>query len=720
MRDRPVREAIPTMADGLDEVLFELRVTGVSAPWRVARVRAVERLSELFECEVEAAPGAAIDDLRALLGQPAVVEFSRGGSAPQTHRFAGLVARVTDRGWLHGDRVLALTVVPSLWVLGQRSDARVFQNLTTREVVAEVLRDAQLYQQVGAFECRFDESADGPRECCTQYNETDLDFVRRLLEEDGLAFRFDTVSGDDRLVVFDAARADALPARCEDSPAPVMGQGGVTADRETLRRCVDVREVTPDTVTLRDYDFTRPDLALHHRAQSGAGAASVYAFPAGARLEGYDPGAMQYASDDLRRIARTRLEGVQSAAARTVAESNLVGLAPGEVLHFQREDAGASEAVLVTAVEHRGQSNEVLLPGDGRDPFDRYSNTLDAVPAGTAWRPPRVTSKPRALAPQIAVVVGEGTSSPVESDEYGRVLVRFRWDQGPDRARAYRSGSTRSSCWLRVSQPWAGEGWGVMFTPRVGMEVLVQFVDADPDRPVITGCLYNGTHRPPVAPRERSRSVIRTQSTGTSGGYNELLFEDLEGEERVAIRAQRDLAVESLRDRAAKVGRHDSAQVAGDATLAIEGRQRVSVKGDRTTELQGRDTLTVDGDVTVTVHGAAASHVAGEHQVSADEGFVARSGGNAKATLAPDGATLKAAEVTVQATRSLTLKCAGSAIELSAQGVKITASDGSSITVGGGAVKAASPAGTQLELGPGATLQSASVVALKGALITLN
>jgi type VI secretion system secreted protein VgrG len=318
--------------------------------------------------------------------------------------------------------------------------------------------------------------------------------------------------------------------------------------------------------------------------------------------------------------------------------------------------------------------------------------------------------------------VADGGGTPVvETDEYGRVLVRFLWDWTADRASAYRSGGTRSSCWLRVSQPWAGEGWGVMFTPRVGMEVLVQFVNGDPDRPLVTGCLYNGTHRPPLdGQRERTRSVIRTQSSDGSG-FNELLFEDLAGSELVSLRAQRDLKVESLQNREVKVGKNDDTRVTGDAALSVDGAQRVTVKGDRTTELKARETLTVDGDLTVTVHGGAASQVAGEHQLSADEGFTARSGGSTKATLAPDGVTLKAATITVQATQTLTLRCAGSVIELSAQGVKVAAADGTSLELKPATATLKNAVGAQLALqGPQAQLSSPAMTTVQGALVKIN
>ncbi len=706
----------------LDEVLFGLEIAGVSDAWRVLRVSASERLSEPFECEVEAAPSEALDDLASLPGRAATVRLWRGEAQARARRFTGVVLRAIDRGTSVGQRVVSLTVVPSLWLLSQRSDCRVFQDMTAREVVTEVLRDAGLYGDGTEVDWRVESGALSPREYCTQYNETDLEFVRRLLEDEGLTFYFDPASDDERLVVIDGGRDRAFAERVEGA-APVMGAGGATAAFETVRSVEDLCEVVPEGVVLRDHDFTRPDLKLHQRASAEGGRNVLYEHPARVNLQGYSASSKQYARDDGRRLAGARLEEVRAGRARVQCRSNLAGLAAGDVVRVMREGASEADVLLVVAVEHRGESHELVLREERADPFDRYSNDFEAVPAATPWRPPRSSPRPRALSPQVAVVaaLSEGSSDTIVTDAYGRVLVRFRWDWLKERAQAYQTGSARSSCWLRVAQPWAGAGWGFVFIPRVGMEVLVQFVDGDPDRPVVTGCLYNGTHPPPLQlDEEKSRSVIRTQSTG-GDGYNELLFEDLAGHELVALRAQRDHTVDVLHDRAVTVKNDDAVTVERDATLTVKGKRKVTVTGDRTTSLEARETVTVGGDLTLTVHGGALSQVAGEHRLSADEGFTAESGGNSAATLAPDGATLKAAKITVQATERLTLQCGGSVVEISAQGVKVTAADGTGLDVQAASATLKSAAGAQLALqGPQAQLTSPAVTTVQGALVKIN
>jgi type VI secretion system secreted protein VgrG len=294
---------------------------------------------------------------------------------------------------------------------------------------------------------------------------------------------------------------------------------------------------------------------------------------------------------------------------------------------FQLAVAGShvpEQRYVVTRVEHEGVAPEELLQGTHDDPrvTDRYKNRFQCVPVETPWRPSRNAPRPVIAGLQTALVVGPAGEE-IYTDEHGRIRVQFHWDRHGRR-------DAHSTCWIRVIQgPWSGAGWGFQFIPRVGMEVAVSFLDGDPDRPVVTGALYNGQNRVPHAlPAEKTRSAIRTQSSPNSQGYNELRFEDRAGAEEVYVHAQRDLVEEVLHCHSTRVGAtqqnvvlasqvervgHDVDVVVGrDQRLHVEGRREVTVSGGESLKtLEGRESVTTAFSVD-RVEGTAVRHVVPE------------------------------------------------------------------------------------------------------------
>jgi type VI secretion system secreted protein VgrG len=379
----------------------------------------------------------------------------------------------------------------------------------------------------------------------------------------------------------------------------------MAAAGEAIQAFAEQREVTPTEVTLRDYDWQRPALDLTCRADAGGGI-EVYEYPG--RYEDEAVG---------RRRTRVRLEELRVPAATGRGDATSRRLQPGHVLDLAEHPLDAlNRAYLLLEVRQRGRQPEVLGAHRGpRNPMERpddapsHQATFSCIPDDVPYRPRRARSRPVALGPQTAVVVGPA-SEEIHCDEHGRIKVQFHWDRQGAR-------DERSSCWIRVSQAWAGPGWGALYLPRIGQEVVVEFLDGDMDRPMVTGAVYNGMNRPPLdLPQEKSRSTLRSATTPGGAGANELRFEDARDAEEVYLHAQRDLEVRVENDRSGRVGRDERLTVGRDRARSVGGSQMLQVAQDDTSTIGGNQSITVGGNRTTTVGGAHAETIAGAETIS--------------------------------------------------------------------------------------------------------
>ncbi len=579
----------------------------------VVHVHHREALSELYECAVIVAAPLSLSP-EGLVTQPASLDLTREGL---TRHVKGVVRRVEDIGTAGRYRFVRVFVVPSLWLLSQRMDSRIFQEKKTVEIVQQVLRDAGIYQGAQL-------SIDGglyspaPREYCVQHHETDLAFVRRLLEDEGVPFYFrHDGDGGETLVLCDDAHAYRPVPTVDGGPVQVMDEAMGTASSETLHWFDLRREAQTTKVTLRDYDFTRPRAKQDMTATQGEGVRAVYEYPARSTITNYSEGGHVYTTHNTARLAKVRLEEQLTREWSGRGEGNVTGVMPGVTVQVSgHAHADFDRRYLVTAAEHVGHAwsataedvslgpkvmqmlqmlNAELVDvssGADRVPeryrnralFNRTEGTASSVP----FRPARVTPRPVVEGPQTARVVGPAGEE-IHTDFYGRIKVQFHWDRVGQE-------DDRSSCWIRVAQNWAGAGWGFVFVPRIGMEVLVTFLEGDPDRPLVTGCVYNGENHPPYElPREKTKSTIKTSSSPTSGGYNELRFEDLRGQEQVYLQAERNHDVLVKRDQSITVG--------NDRTKTVTGNEFVSVRKNRTSTVTQNDKLTVTQNHEIEVQG---------------------------------------------------------------------------------------------------------------------
>jgi len=532
---------------------FEFAIAGLERELKVLRLAGHEALSRPFLFQLD------------LAAEDESIDFAQVIDRPATLTLIGQDGRRHINGIVHafsqgepGQRfcLYQAELVPTLWRLTHRHTCRIFQQRSAPEIITQVLTEAGL----GGDRARQVLHGTHPsREYCVQYRESDLDFISRLMEEEGIYYYFEHAENNHVLVMTDHASVHPPVTGSGVLPYQPRNAGRVTNEhlfgfhyRERLR---------PGTATLRDYNFKRPaqDLEGRHQGDSAAG------------LEVYDyPGSYETAAFG-QTLARIRLQELRTPAQTAAGESTCHNLLPGQFFtlagHLRYT---LNQRYLLTEVRTTGaqpQALEETAAGGGNE----FSNTFACIPWRVPYRPPRVTPRPRVQGSQTAIVVGPAGEE-IYTDEHGRVKVQFHWDRAGRR-------DEHSSCWIRVSQAWAGPTWGSMVIPRIGQEVIVDFLEGDPDRPIITGRVYHGTNRAPYPlPANKTRSTLKSNSSKGGGGSNELRFEDAKGAEQLYIHAQKNQDNVVEHDETTKVGRNRTETVGHNETIAI-GANRAETVG---------------------------------------------------------------------------------------------------------------------------------------------
>jgi type VI secretion system secreted protein VgrG len=536
-KNRPVQIATPL---GEDVLLFY-------------RMSGRERLGGLFEYELELLSEHGSIDPDRLLGENVTV----GVSLPEGgwRFFNGYVARFGQQEPLDGFAVYRATLRPWLWFLTRAANCRIFQNANAPDIVKQVFRD----QGFAGFTERLSGEY-AAREYCVQYRETDFDFASRLMEEEGIYYYFTHENGRHTLVLADSPSAhEPFPGYATIPYHPETGGTDKTRAGHIHAWAVG-REVQPGAHALADYDFKKPKADLRVK--------SAIAMPhAHAGYERFDyPG--RYAElGHGENLARRRMEQRRAEFEGCTGHGNARGLAAGHrfKLTGHRREAQNRDCLVVSA-DYQIRLDGYIATASPASGGDLFQCAFAAIDAAQAYRPPRLTPKSAVHGPQTAVVVGPAGEE-IYTDEYGRVKVQFHWDR-------YGKQDENSSCWIRVAQPWAGQRWGMVALPRIGQEVVVEFLEGDPDRPLVTGSVYNHGQMPPYAlPANKTQSGIKSRSSkgGLPPHFNEIRFEDKKGEEQVYIHAEKnqDNVVEN--DETTRVGRDRSETVGRNETVAIGG-----------------------------------------------------------------------------------------------------------------------------------------------------
>ncbi|MEH6386661.1 type VI secretion system Vgr family protein [Pseudomonas profundi] len=612
---------------------FTLRIQGDDHDFKVLAFNGQESLSKPYSFEVELVSEQPDLNIEDLLHVPAFLNFA--GESKGVHGLIHSIAQGEAGKRLTRYR---LTLVPHLAYLQHARNPRIFQHQTVPQIITSVLHEHGIHGE--AF--RFQLLNEGPvRVYCTQYNETDLHFIQRLCEEEGIHYHFQHAP-DGHLLVF-GDNQTVFPTL---APTGFNQGNGMVADEPVIKRFALRLETRPSRVTRRDYDFEKPRLLMQSDARSKT-------LP---DLEDYDYPCRFTDRQRGSELATISLERHRSDFRQASGESDQPLLVSGHFLALNghsRQDW--NDLWLLTDIRHEGKQPQVLEESvisdvKSEDGFTQgYRNHFAATPWDAPYRPPLVHAKPRIRGSQSAVVTGPEDEE-IHCDQYGRIKVQFHWDR-------LGQANDKTSCWLRVASSWAGDRYGSVAIPRVGMEVLVSFLEGDPDQPLVTGCLYHNEHQVPYdLPDNKTRTVFKTLSSPGGDGFNELRIEDKKDEEQIFIHAQRDWDQNIQHDQKIHVGneRHDRVEANSYAELLAE--QHHITHGDRKTELKADDHLTAGSNQHIQLGKAHLLNAGREIHLKAGQKMVIEAGaeltlqaGGSFITITPAGVSLNGPAIRLNA-----------------------------------------------------------------------
>ncbi len=597
--DRPLQLTTPLGADKLLPLGFQGR----------------EAISELFRFELQTAWQDTEEKLEfdKLLGKKITIEL-----AIREHKryINGMVSRITqgyrDKHFIY----YVLEVVPDIWTLSRKRRSRTFQHLTVPDILKQVLAEFDVVYQI--------DDQFKPREYCIQYNETDLNFICRLMEEEGIYYFFTHTESGHRLVLADHPQAHpAIPflstAIWEDSM-----HAGFEEDR--VYNWNKHQEIRSGKFTTWDHNFQIPEKKLdankpiletvtagetaHKLKVASNDNYEIYEFPGGYanRVDGISKAGGEQPSDlnnifkDNQRTANVRMQEEAVQGMQIHSDGWHAGFTAGHTFELDRHFSDDGKFV-ITSVEHQArQPLDADNPAANTDEAFEYSNSFTCIPAALPYRPVRSTPVPTINGVQTAIVVG-GDDGDIFTDKYGRIKVQFHWDREGEK-------DANSSCWVRVATFWAGEQWGAVHIPRIGQEVIVDFVNGDINHPIAVGSVYNAMTMPPwTLPEHKTISGIKSRSVpGGAGRFNELSFEDKADKELVNFQAQKDLTsliknneTRTVRNnRVTNIDNDETKTVMNnECTTVVKGDQSITLnKGNQSTKLDigNQSTLIDTGD----------------------------------------------------------------------------------------------------------------------------
>ena len=530
------------------------------------------------------------------------------------------------------------TLVPWLWMLTRTSDCRIFQEMTVPEILEKIFKEYGFSDYKNKLQGSF-----GKREYCVQYRETDFNFVSRLMEEEGIFYFFEHTVDKHTLVLANSANEfKPCPLRDMINYRTSVGQ---EVEEDVVTDWTVSREVRPGQYTVRDFNFEKPALDLtSNLTGKGDNKYEIYDYPGEYKTK-----------DEGEKLVGVRMQEEDLPLVVIHGASTCRGLATGYRFdlrdHYRRD---FNKAYVLTAVSHSADLGESWRSSEGGGALEYY-NTFQCVPHPSPFRPPRMTPVPVVHGTQTAIVVGP-SGEEIYTDKYGRVKVQFHWD----REGKY---NENSSCWIRVSSTWAGKGWGQISLPRIGQEVIVDFLEGDPDRPIIVGRVYNADSMPPYKlPDEMTKSTIKTYSSKGGGGFNEIRLEDKKGEEQLFLHAEKEMDLRVKNDCREWIGRDTHLIVKRDQKELIERDEQTVIKRDLIEEvgrdhhvkIKGKEAIEITGAQSIAVKGNVTEEISGNHSESTTGNIY-----------------VKGMQVVVEASTGLTLKVGGNFITLLPAGVFI-------------------------------------------------
>ncbi len=571
--------------------------------------------------------------------------------------FTGRVIRFSQSG---ADAVFThyqMEIVPSVWKLTHHAYCRIFHNKTVVEIIQKVLND----RLISNYKLKLS-STYSPIEYCVQYRETDFNFISRLMEQYGIFYYFDHTDTDHTMIISDSSSTHD-PCPLQKSAGYGRLPSGDDDEFDLITSWSIEQELSVGMRSLTDYNFKTPSTNLL------VSESTVVDVSGNAALEIYDyPGEYTSRSEGTT-FAKIRMQEDEAAHMIAHGSSLCRGFAVGYKFNLAEHFRPTMNAeYLLTEIQHVATIAGSYSSAGSHSGSDSYSNHFSCIPCTVPFRPARVTPKPFVQGPQTAKVVGKsgdhdsandensgGDGEEIWVDKFGRVMVLFPWDRYDD-----------CSCWIRVSQDWAGQGWGMINIPRVGQEVIVSFLEGNPDRPIITGRVYNFEQTVPYTlPDNGTRTTFKTHSTPKAGddNYNELRFEDKKGDEQIFVHGEKDYDTRIKNDSREWIGNDRSLIVTNDQTESVGGELQLKVTGNQVEK--------VGGDFSHHVAGNLNQKTDQTISIQAGQNLYEKSGQNF-AHQAGEMIHLKAGmTVVIEAATQLSLVVGGNFIDIGPAGVSI-------------------------------------------------
>ena len=611
----------------------------------IIKMVANEELGRLSTYELDLVSDRFDLDFKQIIGEGVTIQLETLDASPRY--FNGVVSHFVQVEPENSRARYKATVVPWLWFLTQTSNCRIFQDKTVRDIIEQVFKGHGFKD----YELRL--TGNYPQlNYCVQYCETDFDFISRLMELEGMYYFFTHTDGKHTLILADTPNVhDPCPNYEVINYRPTKNPK--IREESLLGWTIDKKFLTTNFVH-KGYDFKNPTNPLVSMSE-------VPREHPRAGFEFFDYPGESITNRDGERYVKTRIEGIQVDHEFYRGFSNARGILVGHTFkldQFYRDDE--NREYLVTGMKQTIISNAFASKARmNNNPI--YECTFSAINKGIPFRSARITPRPTIPGPQTAVIVGpEGQE--IHTDEFGRVKVQFRWDRDGQY-------DENSSCWIRTAQNWGGNKWGTFFLPRIGQEVIVEFLNGDPDLPIITGCVYNGDNKPPYKlPKDKTISTIKSYSTKGGSGFNEIRFQDKKGEEEIYVHAQKDTNTAVENDQFEKVGNNQHILVKADSYEHIEnnrhitvdndhieeiGKDRhVTIKGKEAIEINDSQSIKVSGDVIHVYKGSHSEKTSGSvcikgGSVVIDAGCVSLVCGGNHVTVGSGGVTIKGSVVTI-------------------------------------------------------------------------
>lgn len=627
-------------------------------------VSGTEQLGRLFEYRLELASEDHQIKPEKIIGENVTIRFELG--ADKTRYFNGHVSHFTQQTASGQMARYQATVVPWFWFLTRVADCRIFQEKNVPEIIEQIFRDRGFTNYDNRLSAKYRKW-----EYCVQYRETDFNFVSRLMEQEGIYYFFEHENGKHTLVLADSKSAHEPYLDFKKLIYHPSDEGPTT--EECVSDWFVETHLQPDSYAINDFSFKNPQTPLLAREKASGGGEQGNSENS---YEIYDyPGEYTEAGDGTE-YARKRIEELQAQYKVAIANSDSRGICPGYLFELSNHHIDDQNGeYLITSANFNIKGDEIFSAG-GASSECVFSCSFTAIKSSKPFRSPRITPKPTISGPQTAFVTGKSADE-ICTDKFGRVKVKFHWDH-------HNKADENSSCWIRVAQIWAGRKWGAMYIPRIGQEVIVEFLEGNPDRPIITGRVYNAKAKPPYdLPGNQTISTLKSNSSKGGEGFNEIRFEDKKGDEQIFIHGEKNLDIRVKNDRFETIGnnRHmvveneKFEQVKNHRNEFVEQNHLEEIGGERNLKVVGKEAKEVGESLSLTVKGDVIEVFKGEHSEETTNDYY-----------------LKAKNVVIEGLDNITLSVGESYIAIESSKIEINAPtikvEGSSMTeIKGGTVK---------------------------------